>query len=100
MIYDQIHSYSKWRVTSVRCCRLQPPACECFEGYGGARCETERDECLEAGPGACLHAGRCIDAPGAYLCDCENTGTRCAPSRYRSCACRTSSYLIRVTLAT
>lgn len=53
----------------------QTAMCECAAGFSGRYCETERDECAEAGgSAACLHGGRCLDATGAYLCDCEGTG--------------------------
>ncbi|KAJ8734440.1 hypothetical protein PYW08_013690 [Mythimna loreyi] len=49
--------------------------CLCADGYSGRYCETERDECAEAGgAAACLHGGRCLDATGDYLCDCDGTG--------------------------
>lgn len=49
--------------------------CTCEVGFSGRYCETERDECAEAGgAAACLHGGRCLDAKGDYLCDCDGTG--------------------------
>ena len=53
----------------------QTAMCVCAVGYSGRYCETERDECAEAGgSAACLHGGRCLDATGDYLCDCDGTG--------------------------
>ncbi|KAJ8734395.1 hypothetical protein PYW07_014946 [Mythimna separata] len=67
-------SYSGRVVTSKQLF-IKTAVCLCANGYSGRYCETERDECAEAGgAAACLHGGRCLDATGAYLCDCEGTG--------------------------
>ncbi|XP_045760507.1 protein crumbs isoform X2 [Maniola jurtina] len=55
----------------------QPPVCECWAGWSGRLCGTERDEC--AGAAACLHGGRCVPKRRPPVCDCppEWRGARC-----------------------
>ncbi|CAB3258977.1 unnamed protein product [Arctia plantaginis] len=57
-------------------CDNKTAQCSCEAGFVGRRCETERDECVEAGGAACLHGGRCLDAKGDFLCDCDGTVTK------------------------
>ena len=42
-------------------------ACACAEGYQGALCESNIDDC--AGD-PCLNGGTCIDGLNSYECEC------------------------------
>ena len=43
--------------------------CRCAEGWQGANCETDVDECHT--DGGCVH-GQCSNSPGSFSCDCTH----------------------------
>jgi len=52
--------------------------CACTEGWGGARCEEDINEC-EADTPVCLNGGECSNLQGSYSCSCPDnwTGDNC-----------------------
>ncbi|KAL9905968.1 cubilin 2 isoform 1-T1 [Glossina fuscipes fuscipes] len=63
--------------------------CECTEGWTGATCEQDIDECytLAGTELGCQNNAICINTPGSYTCSCakEFTGVHC---RARNVACQ------------
>uniref|UniRef100_A0A3Q3MB37 Protocadherin Fat 4 n=1 Tax=Mastacembelus armatus TaxID=205130 RepID=A0A3Q3MB37_9TELE len=55
---------------------LQPYACSCRQGYTGALCETDIDECQ---PSPCHNGGSCHNLVGGFSCTCPEgfTGMAC-----------------------
>ncbi|XP_041974709.1 protein crumbs [Aricia agestis] len=60
-------------------CNRAAAACACEEGWGGRRCEVQRDACGEAGPAPCEHGGSCVARGAGYDCACPTGwhGARC-----------------------
>ncbi|XP_035824571.1 uncharacterized protein LOC101861248 [Aplysia californica] len=55
--------------------------CQCPQGYEGARCQREIDECLTvSGPQACQNGATCVDTFLGFSCSCAPgfTGPVCA----------------------
>ncbi|KAB0800392.1 hypothetical protein PPYR_06132 [Photinus pyralis] len=52
--------------------------CTCSQGYTGANCDTDINECKYTGMSVCNH-GICINKPGSFQCYCEPgyTGETC-----------------------
>ncbi|XP_063530580.1 protein kinase C-binding protein NELL1-like isoform X1 [Cydia strobilella] len=57
---------------------VAPERCSCAGGFGGARCERDRDECRD--PDACAPRAECVNTPGSYYCVCR-AGYRKDPLR-------------------
>jgi hypothetical protein len=80
----------------ISCVFIAKSDCKCDSGFmtnatAGELCRQDIDECLS---GPCLNAGRCIDEPNAFRCECswpfggrqcETNGTRYATDPLRSC---------------
>ena len=51
-------------------------SCECKEGFTGARCETNVDDCDGV---ICQNGGTCQDVINNYICNCpcEFSGRNC-----------------------
>ena len=45
--------------------------CNCKNGFEGAICETDIDECASE---PCENGGKCADLTGRYECNCDSTG--------------------------
>uniref|UniRef100_A0A8C5KFT1 Notch 2 n=1 Tax=Jaculus jaculus TaxID=51337 RepID=A0A8C5KFT1_JACJA len=53
--------------------------CTCPQGYKGADCTEDVDECAMANSNPCEHAGKCVNTDGAFHCECLKgyAGPRC-----------------------
>uniref|UniRef100_A0A8C0GY29 Neurogenic locus notch homolog protein 2 n=1 Tax=Chelonoidis abingdonii TaxID=106734 RepID=A0A8C0GY29_CHEAB len=53
--------------------------CTCPQGYKGADCTDDVDECAMANSNPCEHAGKCVNTEGSFHCECLKgyTGPRC-----------------------
>ncbi|KAG8517651.1 Neurogenic locus notch protein 2, partial [Galemys pyrenaicus] len=53
--------------------------CTCPQGYRGADCTEDVDECAMANSNPCEHAGKCVNTDGAFHCECLRgyAGPRC-----------------------
>ena len=45
--------------------------CQCDDGWTGANCEVDIDECATNIP---CQNGACVNTPGSWVCDCSGTG--------------------------
>ncbi|XP_053211719.1 cubilin-like [Panonychus citri] len=71
---------------------FQSYICECREGWDGANCDSDVDECLKFSftDLGCQNGATCINLPGTYQCNCINGfyGVHCTQ---RSDDCSSSS---------
>ena len=56
-----------------------PFSCECTQGWTGAYCERDIDECLITDGTICHNGGTCVNSNGSFSCVCVNgwTGPQC-----------------------